>query len=171
MTAVAAGDAPLRVLVADDEAIARKRGLVRLLAAMPDIVIDGGVRRRARSARDGCAGAPSTWCLLDIQMPELNGLEALQLFPVDNQSAVIFCTAHEARAIAAFDVGAIDYLLKPVEAARLRRALDRARGRDSRDRHRDELARLQARDVTETPFAAPGASRRSRGSRLSIRPR
>ena len=149
MTAFAAGDAPLRVLVADDEAIARKR-LVRLLAAMPDVVIAGEcadgheVLERVRSGTIDVV-------LLDIQMPELNGLEALQLFPKDGP-VVIFCTAHEAHAIAAFDVGAIDYLLKPVEAARLRRALDRARGRDGRDRYRDELARLQARDVAETPL-------------------
>ena len=56
---------------------------------------------------------------------------------------VIFCTAHTAHAVAAFDVGAIDYLLKPVEAARLRKALERARERDARRRYRDELARLQ----------------------------
>jgi two-component system LytT family response regulator len=81
--------------------------------------------------------------LLDIQMPELTGIEALQLFPADGP-LVIFCTAHTAHAVAAFDVGAIDYLLKPIEAARLRKALERAREHDARNRYRAELARVQA---------------------------
>ena len=62
---------------------------------------------------------------------------------------VIFCTAHTAHAVVAFDVGAVDYLLKPVEAPRLHKALARARDRDARRRYRDELARLAA------PAAAP----------------
>ena len=52
--------------------------------------------------------------LLDIQMPELSGLEALQLFPAGGP-LVIFCTAHAAHAVSAFDVGAVDYLLKPID--------------------------------------------------------
>ena len=64
--------------------------------------------------------------LLDIQMPELTGIEALQLFPADGP-VVIFCTAHTAHAVAAFDVGAIDYLLKPVERERFTAAIERAR--------------------------------------------
>jgi two-component system LytT family response regulator len=148
VTAFAAGDTPLRVLVADDEAIARKR-LVRLLAAMPDVVIAGECAD-GNEVLGRVRGGAIDVVLLDIQMPELNGLEALQLFPADGP-VVVFCTAHEAHAVAAFDVGAIDYLLKPVEAARLRRALDRARARDGRDRYRDELVRLQAR-ARETPL-------------------
>ncbi len=66
--------------------------------------------------------------LLDIQMPELSGLEALQLFPAGGP-LVIFCTAHAAHAVSAFDVGAVDYVLKPIDGGRLRKALDRARQR------------------------------------------
>jgi two-component system LytT family response regulator len=66
--------------------------------------------------------------LLDVQMPELSGLDALARLPPGGP-LVIFCTAHAAHAVSAFDVGAIDYLLKPVEAGRLRKALDRARAR------------------------------------------
>ena len=91
----------------------------------------------------GCARGGIDAVLLDIQMPELTGIEALQLFPADGP-VVIFCTAHTAHAVAAFDVGAIDYLLKPVEAPRLHKALERARDRDARRRYRDELARLKA---------------------------
>ena len=136
------GPEPLRVLVADDEAIARKR-LVRLLAAMPDVVVAGECADAHEVLERVRAGGIDA-VLLDIQMPELSGLEALQLFPADGP-VVIFCTAHTAHAIAAFDLGAIDYLLKPIEAARLRKALDRARDRDARRRYADELTRFKSR--------------------------
>ena len=146
------GGEPLRVLVADDEAIARKR-LVRLLAAMPDVVVAGECADAHEVLERVRAGGIDA-VLLDIQMPELSGLEALQLFPVDGP-VVIFCTAHTTHAIAAFDLGAIDYLLKPIEAARLRKALDRARDRDARRRHADELARFKARGTEAKPEAKP----------------
>lgn len=133
--------APLRVLVADDEAIARRR-LVRLLTALPDVVVAGECADAHEVLERVRMGGVDV-VLLDIQMPELSGLEALQLFPADGP-LVIFCTAHTAHAIAAFDVGAIDYLLKPIEAARLRKALERAREQETRRRYREELARLQA---------------------------
>jgi two-component system LytT family response regulator len=142
-------DGPLRVLVADDEALARKR-LVRLLAALPDVIVAGECGD-AHEVLERVRGGEVDVVLLDIQMPELTGIEALQLFPVDGP-VVIFCTAHPAHAITAFDLGAIDYLLKPVEAARLRKALERARERDVRRRYRDELARLQSRPAAETPL-------------------
>ena len=121
-------DEPVRVVVADDEAIARRR-LVRLLGAMPDVAVAGE-----------CANAPDVLAavraggvdvlLLDIQMPELSGLDALQLLPEGPaRPAVIFCTAHAVHAVAAFEVGAVDYLLKPIDGGRLRKALERARER------------------------------------------
>ena len=133
--------APLRVLVADDEAIARRR-LVRLLTALPDVVVAGECADAHEVLERVRLGGVDV-VLLDIQMPELSGLEALQLFPADGP-LVVFCTAHTAHAVAAFDVGAIDYLLKPIEAARLRKALDRAREQDTRRRYREELERLQS---------------------------
>ena len=116
----------LRVLVADDEAIARKR-LLRLLGAMPDVEVVGEHADAAGVLAAVRAGGVDV-VLLDIQMPELSGLEALQLFPADGPH-VVFCTAHAAHAVAAFDVGAVDYLLKPVDGGRLRKALERARQR------------------------------------------
>ena len=138
------------MLVADDEAIARKR-LVRLLAAMPDVAVAGECADAHEVLERVRAGGIDA-VLLDIQMPELSGIEALQLFPADGP-VVIFCTAHTAHAVAAFDLGAIDYLLKPIEAARLRKALERARDRDARRRYADELARLQEpRRAAEKPL-------------------
>lgn len=142
-------DTALRVLVADDEAIARRR-LLRLLTAFPDVVIAGECADAHEVLERVRAGGIDV-VLLDIQMPELTGLEALQLFPADGP-VVIFCTAHTAHAIAAFDVGAIDYLLKPIEAARLRLALERARAHDGRRRYRDELARLQSGATSAAPL-------------------
>jgi two-component system LytT family response regulator len=117
------------VLVADDEAVARKR-LARLLGALPDVELVGQCADAEEVLAVVRAGGVDV-VLLDIQMPELTGLEALQLFPADGP-LVIFCTAHAAHAVSAFDVGAVDYLLKPVDGARLRRALERARLRVAR---------------------------------------
>jgi len=143
------GPAQVRVLIADDEAIARKR-LVRLLAAMPDVTVVGECAD-AHEVLDRVRAGGVDVVLLDIQMPELSGIEALQLFPADGP-VVIFCTAHTAHAVAAFDVGAIDYLLKPIEAARLRKALERARDRDARRRYGEELARFKVGSAQDRPL-------------------
>lgn len=119
-------DEPLRVLVADDEAMARRR-LTRLLGDMPDVQIAGECAD-AHELLAAVRASPVDVLLLDVQMPELTGLEALARLPAGGP-LVIFCTAHAAHAVSAFDVGAVDYLLKPIEAARLRKALDRARER------------------------------------------
>jgi two-component system, LytTR family, response regulator len=116
----------LRVLAADDELLARKR-LERLLTAMPGVEFLGA----CASAEELLARLDDEDCdvvLLDIQMPGLTGLEAGALMP-DGGPLVVFVTAHERHALEAFGVGAIDYVVKPVEAARLGRALDRARRR------------------------------------------
>lgn len=129
----------LRVLVADDEAMARKR-LLRLLAELPDVTVAGecaDARQVLTSVRAGDVDV----VLLDIEMPELSGLDALQLFPAGGP-VVIFCTAHAAHAVSAFDVGALDYLLKPIDGGRLRKALDRARERLLRDASAPALDRL-----------------------------
>ncbi|MEO6951406.1 MAG: LytTR family DNA-binding domain-containing protein [Polyangia bacterium] len=115
---------PLRVMIVDDELLARRR-LLRLLSAMPDVVIAGEHER----GEDALAHASSAdVVLLDVEMPGLSGIEALQLWPVDGPS-VVLCTAYPDHAIAAFDGGASDYLLKPVSAQRLALALTRARSR------------------------------------------
>jgi two-component system LytT family response regulator len=129
----------LRVLVADDEAMARKR-LARLLGAMPDVIVAGECSDAHQVLTAVRAGEVDV-VLLDIEMPELSGLDALQLFPAGGP-VVIFCTAHAAHAVSAFDVGALDYLLKPIEGGRLRKALDRARERLVRDAPSPAVDRL-----------------------------
>lgn len=117
---------PLRVLVADDELVARMR-LLRLLGAIDDVTVCGecedGPAVVARVKQGGVDVV-----LLDVQMPGHDGLEALDLMPED-RPLIVFCTAHSEHAVAAFERGAVDYLLKPIEALRLKKALARARER------------------------------------------
>ena len=115
----------MRVLIVDDEAPARAR-LRRLLAleGMADI-------REAHDARDaqGQLGAHAVdLVFLDVQMPGMSGMELAASLP-QPAPLVVFTTAHEAYAVPAFDTGAPDYLLKPFDSARLKRALERVRMR------------------------------------------
>jgi two-component system LytT family response regulator len=115
---------PLRVLVADDEVMARRR-LARLLEAIAgvELVAECADGREVLAA---LGREQVDVLLLDIEMPGLSGLDAAGLLGTDGPR-VIFTTAHPEHALHAFDVGAVDYVLKPVEASRLSRALDRAR--------------------------------------------
>ncbi len=116
----------LRVLVADDELLARKR-LVRLLAELEDVEVVGEcAEAEAVLARVAEGGVELV--LLDIHMPGLSGIDAMTLLPKDGPE-VVFCTAHPDYAIKAFDGGAADYLLKPIELSRLKLAVERARAR------------------------------------------
>ena len=119
---------PLRVLIVDDEAPARAR-LKDLLAdcssEMPLEVI--GEAATARGALDVLADKRADVVLLDIRMPEMDGIELAQhLQKLPDPPAIVFTTAYDAYAIRAFEVHAIDYLLKPIRAARLKDALGRA---------------------------------------------
>lgn len=113
------------VLIADDEPLARER-LAALLAEL------GGHRVVAtvgdgRSALDACQAHSPDVVLMDIEMPEMDGLEAARhLAAMDSPPAVVFCTAYDEHALAAFEAAAVDYLLKPVRAERLGAALQRA---------------------------------------------
>lgn len=116
----------LRVLVTDDELLARKR-LVRLLAELEDVEVVGEcAEAEAVLARVAEGGVDLV--LLDIHMPGLSGIDAMTLLPKDGPD-VVFCTAHPDYAIKAFDGGAVDYLLKPIELSRLKLAVERARAR------------------------------------------
>lgn len=132
----------LRVLVADDELMARKR-LLRLLAEIPGVTAQGECKN-ATQVLQQVAGGDVDVVLLDISMPGLTGMEALRLLPADGPY-VIFCTAHAEHAVEAFDAGALDYLLKPIEAGRLQKALDRARSQESLRRFRAEVTEQKAK--------------------------
>jgi two-component system, LytTR family, response regulator AlgR len=118
--------AALRILIADDEAPARNR-LRELLAEIPGTVING----EARNGMEALALAeqePPNVMLLDIRMPGMDGIEtaehAQKLSP---RPAVIFTTAYDTYAMQAFELNAVDYLLKPIRRERLANALKKAR--------------------------------------------
>ncbi len=117
----------MRVLIADDELLARRR-LRRLLTAMPDVAVVGECASGAEVLAAIGQTPPPDVVLLDIEMPELTGVEAMGLWP-EGGPAIVFTTAHAEHAVAAFAGGAVDYLLKPIEAGRLRKALDRLAAR------------------------------------------
>jgi two-component system response regulator AlgR len=120
---------PLKVLVVDDELPARRR-LRELLADLSDrlplqVV---GEAANGRQALELAGMQNPDVVLLDIRMPEIDGIElARHLQKLARSPAIVFTTAFDAYAIKAFEVHAIDYLLKPIRAARLEQALARAR--------------------------------------------
>ena len=132
---------PLRVALADDEPLARER-LRELLDGRADVTLVAEAATGAdalAAVRDARRqGQPLDLVLLDVQMPAPDGLavaEVLRDEPDDARPAVVFVTAYDRYAVQAFDLHAVDYVLKPVEDDRFHAALDRAverrRGGDS----------------------------------------
>lgn len=118
----------LRVFIADDEAPARER-LKELLgdvaAEMPTQVV--GEARNGIEALERVPASGAQVLLLDIHMPGMGGLEvARHLAGLEHAPAIVFVTAHERHAVEAFELNALDYLLKPVRASRLTVALKKA---------------------------------------------
>ncbi len=116
----------MKVLIADDEPLARER-LAALLAEIDDVEVVGEAGN-GREALEAVARLRPDLLLLDIRMPLMDGLEAARHLGKDERApGVIFCTAFEDHALAAFEANAVDYLVKPVRSERLRAALDKAR--------------------------------------------
>ncbi len=132
----------MRVLLIDDEPLARE-GLRLWLASEPDVVIVG----EAGSPREAIAlilqERPDV-VFLDVQMPEGDGFSILEAVGGEHVPEVIFITAHERHALRAFDLAAVDFLLKPVREERFRVALERARREWARGEDREGPARLSA---------------------------
>jgi two-component system LytT family response regulator/two-component system response regulator LytT len=116
---------PLRVLVADDEQLARDE-LCFLLASVPDVEIVGQASNGKQAVELARELSPDL-LFLDIQMPGLDGFQVVrELMADDDLPQIVFVTAYDQYAIKAFEVNAIDYLLKPVDKTRLRQAVGRA---------------------------------------------
>jgi two-component system LytT family response regulator len=114
----------VRVLIVDDEPLARER-LRTLLGARPDVTVVG----ECGDGRDAVAKIESLrpdLVLLDVQMPEMGGFEVVDAVSPAHLPAIIFVTAYDEHAIRAFDVDAVDYVLKPVQPDRFGKAMDRA---------------------------------------------
>lgn len=117
--------APLKILIVDDEPLARAR-LAALLGECDGATVVGSVGN-GDDALNALDVAQPDVLLLDINMPGLDGVALARRLAGRGRPQVIFCTAYENHAVQAFDLGAVDYLLKPVRLERLRDALDRTR--------------------------------------------
>jgi two-component system, LytTR family, response regulator len=117
----------LKTLIVDDEPLARE-GLRMLLAEDPEIA----AIHEAKDGREAVAAISSArpdLVFLDVQMPEMDGFAVAAQVGAERMPAVVFVTAHDRYAIQAFEINAIDYLLKPVTGERFRQALARAKER------------------------------------------
>ena len=133
--------AALRAFLIDDEPLALKR-LARMLEATGRVEIVGRATDPAQGLARVAADAVDV-LFLDIHMPGLSGFQVVERVP--RGPAVVFTTAHDEHAVRAFEVNAVDYLLKPVERERLDTALDRVAARraaGNSDDLRDALSRL-----------------------------
>jgi two-component system LytT family response regulator len=115
----------IRALIVDDEALARER-LRKLLAKAADLEIIGEASN-GPAAIACIRDARPDLAFLDVQMPEVSGFDVLRALPEEIWPAVVFVTAHNQHAVEAFEVHALDYLLKPFTQERLLAAVERAR--------------------------------------------
>lgn len=150
---------PLRTLIVDDEPLAVERMQV-ICARLPELTVIGTASDGAAALRLVEALSPDL-LLLDMTMPQVDGLSvARELAQQSNPPALIFVTAHEDFAVEAFDLEAVDYVLKPVDTERLARAVARAIARRGHTvsaatewleefwvPHRSELLRIEANQV------------------------
>ncbi|MDQ3488932.1 MAG: LytTR family DNA-binding domain-containing protein [Acidobacteriota bacterium] len=132
----------IRTLVVDDEPLARER-LTNLLSAEPDIEVVGQCRDGEEAATAIVDHTPDL-VFLDVQMPAMNGFEVIDAVGSERMPLVIFVTAYDQHALKAFQVRALDYLLKPFDRERFHEALQRARTYIQRDETGDIGRRLLA---------------------------
>jgi len=131
----------IRVLIVDDEAPTRVR-LRQMLASHTDVEIAGEAENGTQAMEIATQSRPDV-ILLDIQMPGCSGIDVAACLPPPRPH-VIFCTAYDQYAVEAFELEAVDYLLKPVARARLGQALDRIRARLASGNQQHEEALDQA---------------------------
>jgi two-component system, LytTR family, response regulator len=128
----------LRVVIADDERPARSF-LAAMLRGFEDVTLIGEAENGAEAIELIEKNRPDL-ALLDLQMPEIDGLGVVRLIKKSRMPLIAFVTAYDEYAVRAFEMNAVDYLLKPVECARLREALNRAQERLERAELRIESA-------------------------------
>lgn len=147
----------IRALIVDDEPLARQR-ITRLLEDHEEIEVVGECANGAIAA-DAMAELEPDLVFLDIQMPEKDGFEALAEAELARTPVVVFVTAYDEHALAAFDYQALDYLLKPFDDERfertLRRAIQRVEERETADLRSHLLRLLDAREEAEAGTPAP----------------
>jgi two-component system, LytTR family, response regulator len=156
----------VKLLIVDDEPLARE-GLRREVARLPGITVVGECGTRA-DAVDVIVERRPDVVLLDIQLGRGTAFEIIEEIGVDAMPLVIFVTAYDRHALKAFEVHAVDYLLKPVDPDRLRDALDRAAAQATQQRERTTTSRLEAL-LESFGSAAGAAASAARPARLVVR--
>jgi two-component system LytT family response regulator len=139
----------LRVMIVDDEAPARVR-LRQMLAAHPGVEIVAEAETGIE-AMEKTAECKPDLLLLDIQMPGSTGIDVAASLP-EPRPSIVFCTAYDQHAVDAFELHAVDYLLKPISRARLAQALDRVRSLSTmeRDSALNKVTRAPARFLVKS---------------------
>lgn len=117
----------IRALIVDDEPLAR-RGVRQLLGEYPEVEVVGECRDGGEALRSLAALKPDL-VFLDIEMPGLDGFDLIEIFGERRMPIVIFVTAHETFAVRAFEVRALDYVVKPLNSARFGKVMERVRER------------------------------------------
>jgi len=143
----------IRTLIVDDEPLARSN-LSVLLRRDPQIEIVSECGSGAEALVE-IRGARPDLVFLDVQMPECDGFDVLEMLGKDLPPAIVFVTAYDHYALRAFEAGALDYLLKPFDNARFDRALDRAKQRLVSSKNKDtptQFERLAIKSVGQVAF-------------------
>src|SRR5437762_4027356 len=157
--------ARLRVVVADDERPARSF-LVALLRSFKDVLVVGAADS-GKAAVAMIERERPDLALLDLQMPELDGIGVVRMLKKQELPLIAFVTAYDEYAVRAFEVNAVDYLLKPVEKTRLREAINRAQERVEHA----EIVSEQSGRVDAAIAAYESAARMPRLERVPVRKR
>jgi two-component system, LytTR family, response regulator len=153
----------IRAIVAEDEPVARQA--IAAMAGAYGIEVLAACQDGPETLRSVAKHSPDL-LFLDVQMPGMDGFEVLQKLPSESFPAVVFTTAHDTYAVRAFEHSAVDYLLKPFDEERFRKAVDRARARLGTGSNHSELIRHLVSELRETQQARAGLQRlviRSRG--------
>jgi two-component system LytT family response regulator len=141
----------LKTLIVDDESLAR-RGLTHRLKSITDIEIVGEARN-GREALQLIREMNPDLVFLDIQMPGISGFDVVQQLDVETMPIILFLTAYDEYAVRAFEVNALDYILKPIDEDRLHQVLDKVRANLNQKRalkHKSLLLKLASEISGET---------------------
>lgn len=150
-------DGAVRVLIVDDEPLARAH--LRTLLGTRDDVVVAGECGDGRSAVEAIRRERPDLVLLDIQMPELDGLGVVREVGAAHMPAVIFVTAYDVHALAAFELHALDYILKPVNRTRFAGAVERVLG----------LIRAEGAEAARQPVAEMARAMMGPLERLAVK--
>jgi len=159
---------PLKIMLADDEPLARGY-LEELLKAVPDIEVLGSFKNGSAILK-ACRNHPPDVLILDIEMPGLTGFDVVKRLQADDMPSIIFATAYDNYAIDAFDLNAVDYLLKPFDSDRFAIAIERVRtelGSDPSLKGRLISASRQIQKLSEDAVTVD--SDRADSGRLAVR--